>query len=330
MSRLMTTMRSCFQDCFCRPHARLCLVTAFVVAAISPAWGEELPELRRIPPIEETIPSSELTPDELAAGPSLNAPDQADSVPSESAEATDVDIALPEEPATHWYDWAIPASWHLPEVWESSFELGIDGSEGNSTTLTFRSGVKFHRKVDWSDLKISISYVKSTAEYVETKHNAQLDAHHDWLFTDSPWSLFGKMILVYDEFRPFDLELTLNSGVGYRFVDTESTTFKGRLGSGATRQFNGPDNTWRPEAMLGIDFEHKFSERQKFHATCEYFPEWGDFDSYRVRTDAGWEVLLDKATNMNLKLGIIDRYDSQAGGSKPNALDYSLLLLWKL
>jgi putative salt-induced outer membrane protein YdiY len=208
--------------------------------------------------------------------------------------------------------------------------LGIDGSEGNSRTFTFRAGANIKRKIDWSDLKVAINYVRATAERAETNHNAQLEANHDWLLTDSRWSVFGKLILVYDEFRPFDLELTLNSGLGYRFIDNDATTLKGRLGSGATRQFGGPDNVWRPEAMLGIDFEHQLSDRQKLRATAEYFPEWGNFDAYRIRTDAGWEVLLNEATNMSLKLGVIDRYDSEDAGLKPNALDYTLVLLWKL
>ena len=41
-------------------------------------------------------------------------------------------------------------------------------------------------------------------------------------------------------------------------------------------------------------------------------------------------MLLDEATNMSLKLGIIDRYDSTPNGLKPNDLNYSLMLLWKL
>ena len=51
---------------------------------------------------------------------------------------------------------------------------------------------------------------------------------------------------------------------------------------------------------------------------------------YRVRTDAGWEMLLDERTNMSLKLGVINRYDSRDSGPHPNALDYTLLLLWKM
>ena len=279
----------------------------------------------RLPPTEPTpgVTSDEqadLQPD-AAIGSGLS---------KEQIAALEAEVYTELEDESPWYGWVVPSAWHMPADWESSFELGIDGSEGNSSTLTFRSGANLRRKLDWSDLKLAFSYVKSTAESLETKHNAQFEANHDWLLGDSPWSVFAKSIVVYDEFRPFDLELTLNTGMGYQFLKTDTTMFKGRFGSGATRQWDGPNDRWRPEAMLGIDFEYKISKRQKLRLTSDYYPEWGDFEVYRVRTDAGWEMLLDEATNMSLKLGVIDRYDSNSGGTKPNALDYSLLLLWKL
>jgi len=291
--------------------------------------AQERPEAWRLPPTNTPTESAMVVPsDEQPA--LLPDPAVGSGLSEEQIAAIEAEVNADLEEESTWYDWVVPSHWALPPVWESSFELGIDGSEGNSSTLTFRSGANLRRKLDWSDLKLALSYVKSTAEEIETKHNAQFEANHDWLLGESPWSVFAKSILVYDEFRPFDLELTLNTGLGYQFVKTDTWSFKGRFGSGATRQWDGPDERWRPEAMLGIDFEYKISERQKLRCTSDYYPEWGDYEVYRIRTDAGWEVLLDEATNMSLKLGVIDRYDSNAGGTKPNALDYSLLLLWKL
>ena len=158
------------------------------------------------------------------------------------------------------------------------------------------------------------NYVKASADYVLTKHNAQFEIHHDWLLGESRWSPYAKSIFVYDEFRPYSCELTLNAGIGYRFIKAENTTLTGRFGSGASRKFHGSDNEWEPEAMFGVDFEHKISDRQKLRATVEYYPEWDDFGLYRIRSDVGWEMLLDERTNMSLKLGVIDRYDTRDSG----------------
>ena len=103
-----------------------------------------------------------------------------------------------------------------------------------------------------------------------------------------------KTISVYDEFRPFRFETTLNAGMGYRFIDNDATTLK--VGSVPVPRGNSATRTTRGnrKRLFGVDFEHMISDRQKFRATVEYYPEWGDFSMYRIRTDAGWEMLLDE------------------------------------
>ena len=51
---------------------------------------------------------------------------------------------------------------------------------------------------------------------METQHNALLNMGVERGFGDSPWSLFGKVFLEYDEFKAFDLRAALNGGVGYK------------------------------------------------------------------------------------------------------------------
>jgi hypothetical protein len=62
----------------------------------------------------------------------------------------------------------------------------------------------------------------------------------------------------------------------------------------------------------------------------DYYPSWEDYADYRVEANAGWEILLDEESHMSLKLAAIDRYDSTPGGKRPNDLNYSMVLVWKL
>ena len=41
-------------------------------------------------------------------------------------------------------------------------------------------------------------------------------------------------------------------------------------------------------------------------------------------------MLLDEEKHLSMKVGILDRYDSDSDGSKPNDLDDSVTLLWSL
>jgi len=289
--------------------------------------GQDEPIMRLLPPVATAADAAPdfAMPDTV---PTSAESGVLEADPAATVERDDVEQDLAGDET--WYHWINPHTWSLPESWESSFEVGVDGSEGNARTMSFRTGANMKRKVDWSDLRVDVRYVRGGANGVETKHNGQLNANHDWLLGESPWSLFLKTQFEYNEFTAYDSRLTTNTGVGYNFLKTDSTQLKGRFGTGVSHEFNGPDDRWVPEAVFGANFEHRVSKRQKFRADIDYLPEWGAFNDYRVQTDIGWEFLLDEATNMSLKLGVVDRYDSTPNGRKPNDLDYSLLLLWKL
>jgi hypothetical protein len=69
---------------------------------------------------------------------------------------------------------------------------------------------------------------------------------------------------------------------------------------------------------------------QKLTGKVEYYPEWEDFRQYRVVSDIGWQVDLDRPKNVSLKFSLTDRYDSTPDGASPNNLDYAVLMIWKL
>ena len=141
--------------------------------------------------------------------------------------------------------------------------------------------------------------------------------------------MYSKSELYYDEFKVFDLRLVLNGGLGYQWLKTDATSLGTRVGAGASREFGGVDDDWAPEANLGIDFEHQLTKVQKLTATVDYYPEFGDFSSYRVVADLGWQMVVDAEANLSLKLGILDQYDSTPNGARPNDVNYTMLLIWK-
>jgi putative salt-induced outer membrane protein YdiY len=233
-----------------------------------------------------------------------------------------------EEPASpdRWFHIAPPQL----VTWDGSVELGINGTTGNADTFSMRAGADLKRETDFALWEVKFTYAKTEADSVQTQHNALFRAKFEKLATDSPWTLFTRLGLEYDEFRDFDLRLTLNGGLGYRLIDTDMTKLKPRLGAGIARKFGAADDDIVPEATLGLDFEHKIGDRHRLRATVDYFPSFESLSDYRVVSDTGWEILLHQATNMSLKFSVIDRYDSTPEGAKANDLDYAVLLLWNL
>ncbi len=225
--------------------------------------------------------------------------------------------------------WVDPWAWARP-AWDGSIELGVNGSAGNAESLSIRAGADLTREIPDHKWSLNVKHARTSNRSVETQNNALGRLSYDRSFGDSRWTLFSVATGEYDEFKAFDFRWATNAGVGYKFVNTDHLKLAGRVGSGVSREVGGPDDRYVPEAVFGLDYEHQWSDRQKFYVKADYFPDWSNFSSFRFVLDSGWEILLDEATNLSLKIGVVDRYDSTPNGLKPNDLDYSLLLLWKL
>lgn len=238
------------------------------------------------------------------------------------------EISTMEEQAVAWYR-QYPWMWIPWTGWTNFIEFGLNGSSGNSDTTSMQTGADLSRKTDIYTFAIDIDYQRTQAGGVETQNNGRLNADYDRLLGDTLWSAFAKLGLEYDEFKAFDARVNLNSGLGYYWLRNDASTLVTRFGAGASREIGGPADEWVPEAMFGYEASHQLTERQKIKGKIEYFPEWSNFDNFRLVSDVSWEILLDGVNNLSLKLAATNRYDSTPQGADPNDLFYSALLLWK-
>ncbi len=231
-----------------------------------------------------------------------------------------------EEEVVQWYQ--VPWRW-ISKGWENHAEFGLDGSSGNADTLAIQTGLEMKRKTKKYTFALDFDYRQASASNVTTEDNGRLNLDYDRLFNDSPWTLFGKFGMEFDEFKSFDLRLNMNGGLGYYWIRNDKTNIVTRFGAGASKEIGSPDDDWVPEAVFGFEADHQLSARQKVKAKIDYFPAWDDFSNYRLVTDLAWETLIDSSENLSLRLSLTDRYDSTPQGAKPNDFYYSALLLYK-
>jgi putative salt-induced outer membrane protein YdiY len=277
------------------------------------------PEVQRLPtveamafPSEETPPAAEVLP--LPSEEAPPAPDGA--AEAQQAAATPTGESPVEQQAAE-------------RPWKGGFELGLDGTEGNSQTFNFRLGFDAKRTVPQSVITLDLDYRRNTTDAQETAHRAFLDWRYERLFGESPWTCFVHGTVDYDEFKAFDVRVTADLGVGYQLIKTATTSLVARAGGGFSHEIGSADESYVPEAVFGLDFEHQLSRRQKLTLSTEYTPDVSDIGDFRLTSRAGWELLIDQEMNLSLKLSVLDRYDSTPGDAKPNDLDYSAVLLWK-
>ncbi len=213
--------------------------------------------------------------------------------------------------------------------WSGTLEFGINGANGNSDLLKLRSGLTTKHETEshiWSN---DLTYNYANNQQVTTENRALLKERYEWLFGKSPWNVFDEGELEYDQFKSYDLRLADHAGVGYAWLKDGVTTLKTRLGAGESWKIDGPDAGGTTEALLGLDFERKLSDRQKFITSAEVFPALNSLGDFRSEAKIGYELLIDPVWNLTLKVGATDRYDSQATGKNPNDVEYFGVLIWK-
>jgi putative salt-induced outer membrane protein YdiY len=215
--------------------------------------------------------------------------------------------------------------------WETSIEFGLNGSSGTSDSLSLRAGGHVLRESRFSKLDLDATYNRTSNGGVDTQDNAELDVRNDWLLDEaSPWTLYATGDLFYDKFKAFDVQTSANTGIGYRFVHRPMLDLIGRFGVGTSREFGGPDDRWVPESLVGMEYSQRLSTKQKLSAKVDYYPEWEEIGEYRLVAEAGWEIALDRPSNVCLKLSASDRFDSTSGDADPHLVNYSVLLLIRL
>ncbi|MCA9269430.1 MAG: DUF481 domain-containing protein [Planctomycetales bacterium] len=233
-------------------------------------------------------------------------------------------------------DEVVQEPWYAPdvfldrEIWEGSVEFGLNGTTGNTESTSFRTGADAKHKTACNTLAMNLTYARTYANGRETQHNAISTVRDDWDFCNSPWLMFVKQVTEYDEFKAYDMRLTANGGLGYYVFKNDAAKWTLRAGGGASHEVNGPNDAITAEAVFGSEIEAKLTARQKLESTFEYFPEVAEWNKYRMQSKLSWAIQLDEAAKLSLKISVIDRFDSTPEGRKPNDLDYSALLMWKL
>lgn len=213
--------------------------------------------------------------------------------------------------------------------WKGTVEAGLNGSDGNSENLSARGGLGLKRVTDEMETVAGLSYIYSTSDGIKSKSRGELFIRNDWLFKDSPWGFFAQGKIEFDEFQDWNWRASAFAGPSYTVIKNETTTFRLRAGAGLTREFGGSRNDIIPEALAGFDFTHKFDERQSIFVNYEYLPSLKQFPDYRMNAKAGYEIVVDPSSNMTLRLGVEDRYNSDPGSDrKKNDFEYFALLAW--
>jgi len=223
-----------------------------------------------------------------------------------------------------------PAPASFLEGWDFSVEAGIVGSSGNSENFSGRIRLDAQRLTETMETRAHASYLFERSGGTRSASRGEVGVRNDWLL-DGPWRLFANGLWEYDEFQAWRHRFSAAGGVGYEFINNDTTTLVGLVGAGASFETgNMANEKVVPEALLGLDFAHDLSSKTSLTASTRYHPDLEDPKEFRLTNRAGLEVTIDEETGMTLGAGAEHRHDSNPGmGIDPNDVDYYLTLGWK-
>jgi len=214
--------------------------------------------------------------------------------------------------------------------WKRRAELGVNGADGNTENLNARGVLTARRITPTMETTASLMYVHASTNGDRTESHGEAAGRNDWIFQDTKWGFFLLGKAEYDEFKDWNWRLSSFAGPSYAFIRTDETLFRGRVGLGAAYEIGGSNEELRPEALLGLDWEHKLNDRCKLVANVDYLPSLSDFPEFRLNARASCDVILDVETKMSLRVGLDNRYDSDPGpDTRENDIEYFVLLGWE-
>lgn len=216
---------------------------------------------------------------------------------------------------------------HFLEGWKRQVELGVNGTTGPGDGQNARVIANLHRSTTKMTTHVTFSYAYGEHNSKRTQDRAEGSIRNDWNLDKSPWTLWCSGSGELDgQRRDADGRVGGAMGFGYVFEKTPKLSLVGRVGVGGSRELNG-ENAVTPElGIVALSADYKFNDQTSTYANVEYFPNQRDTDDFRTIMRAGIQTLLDKASSMNLRLGIEHRYDNALDADQTNKLDYFMVL----
>lgn len=206
--------------------------------------------------------------------------------------------------------------------WTITFDLGVDGSEGNTEEFDIVVGAKAVREVEKMLTRFEVGYMRGSANGTVDEHEAFVEAFNEWYLANRRWSVFATARHDYDEFEAWMNRSFAAAGFGYLLIDRDKLNLRARGGLGG-RYDGGVVGDFRPEAIIGAELEYLINSRQSLTASSYFLPVLDEAGEFRNISKVEWKIVLDEQAKLHLKIGAENEYDTLPGpGAKNNDLTY--------
>lgn len=123
--------------------------------------------------------------------------------------------------------WAGPAQ----AEWVGKGELGGVIARGNTETETINARLDMSRERDRWKHGAGFSLLRTANDGLTAADRFELRGESNYKLTDRSY-LFGALRYENDKFTDYSYQATASAGYGYKFIDTDTTRFDGKIGVG--------------------------------------------------------------------------------------------------
>lgn len=194
--------------------------------------------------------------------------------------------------------------------WKGKGEVGAVMARGNSDADTVNIKLDMARELDGWKHGFGILALRATNDGDKTAERYGAYWQSDYKFSDrSYW--FGGLRYEDDRFSGFDYQASVTTGVGHKFIDTDTTKFSGQVGVGYKQLKPALLGRTESEAILAgeLKYEHALTETTKI--IDKFVVEVGSSNAFAANDLALQVKMSDK---FSLSAGIGVRYNSDPPG----------------
>lgn len=213
---------------------------------------------------------------------------------------------------------ALVASLPAAAQWKGKGEVGIVFSRGNSDTDTANIKLDTSREIDRWKHGFGIAALRASSDGDRTAERYGAGWQSDYKLNERAF-WFGGLRYEHDEFSGFDYQASASTGFGYKFVDTDRTTFSGQAGVGYRRSELTPTGEIDKEAIFRGDlkFEHALTENTKI---IDAFIVEAGSDNTFLSNILALQVKMSDKFALSLGLDVRHNTDPPAGLKKTDTL----------
>ncbi|MFO8056604.1 MAG: DUF481 domain-containing protein [bacterium] len=194
---------------------------------------------------------------------------------------------------------------------KARLEAGLNASKGNSESFTARAAFNSLYKTPKVRNSAEAAYYYGTIEEEDAVNNFTAVMTNDWLFPDSPWSMFVKGRYDYNEFNFWKHRVSLHGGAGHRVVDREDLLWMLRGGAGLSKEYESEDEDLKWEALLGWNLWWRITDGQELKLEQTAYPDLGNLWEYRLETSGSWTAAIKGDTPLSMGAGFTHQYYSE-------------------